>query len=291
MAPNTTSRARNWVFTDNQPDDDKREAYLSLVPDTARYICFQREAGDGTGHQHFQGMVCFTTQKSLTQVKALFPGCHLEVMRGTVDQAKTYCTKDDTRISGPWECGEQPQQGKRNDLAEAAALVKAGKSMAEIADQCESTVIRYHKGLQHLQLYYGPSRTWAMEVEVYWGGTGSGKTRAAFEKMPLAYWKEKGEWWDGYDSHADVLIDEFAHDVPITVLLRWLDRYPLRVPVKGGFVQFVARRIIITSNIKPDEWYPNALAEHRAALRRRFTRVVHFNPPLMQSNANAIEIE
>lgn len=278
------SRSRNWVFTDNQPSDTKKDQILALVPEIARYVCFQQEAGEGTAHHHFQGMIVFNSVKSLRQVKNVLPGCHLEVMRGSAEQAIAYCTKDDTRISGPWEAGDKPSQGKRSDLAAAAALVREGKSMREIADQCESTVIRYAKGLQQYRLHYGLPRTWEMEVEVYWGSTGSGKTRAAFEKLPLAYWKEKGEWWDGYDGHDDVIIDEFAHDVPITTLLRWLDRYPLRVPVKGGFCQFVGRRVILTSNIKPDEWYPNALAEHRAALKRRITRVVHFNAPLMNEN-------
>lgn len=116
-----------------------------------------------------------------------------------------------------------------------------------------------------------------MIVDVYWGPTGTGKTRKAFEECPQAYWKEKGDWWDGYTGEESVIWDEFANDIPITSLLRVLDRYPLRVPIKGGFIQFQAKRIILTSNIPFDEWYPNAKDEHKAALRRRVTNLVHFD--------------
>lgn len=38
-------------------------------------------------------------------------------------------------------------------------------------------------------------------------------------------------------------------------MLRILDRYPHRVEVKGGYVQFLAKRVVITSNIEVKKWY------------------------------------
>lgn len=38
-------------------------------------------------------------------------------------------------------------------------------------------------------------------------------------------------------------------------LLRVCDRYPCKVPVKGAFVEFVAKNIYITSNWHVWEWY------------------------------------
>jgi len=37
-----------------------------------------------------------------------------------------------------------------------------------------------------------------------------------------------------------------------------------------------AKRIWITSNISPDEWYPELDEETRLALRRRFKVIKHF---------------
>ena len=43
--------------------------------------------------------------------------------------------------------------------------------------------------------------------------------------------------------------------VPLVQLLRLLDRYPLQVRVKGGFVWWSPKRVIITTNTDPNKWY------------------------------------
>jgi len=69
--------------------------------------------------------------------------------------------------------------------------------------------------------------------------------------------------------------DEFRGGIDIGHLLRWLDRYPVIVEVKGGATALAARKIWITSNIAPIAWYPELDAETFAALRRRL-QVTHF---------------
>ena len=93
----------------------------------------------------------------------------------------------------------------------------------------------------------------------------------AFPKDPCT------KFWDGYVGQANVVIDEFRGSVGISHLLRWLDRYPTIVEAKGSSVCFQATTIWITSNLSPDDWYPDLDSDTKAALRRRFTTVVHFN--------------
>lgn len=85
-------------------------------------------------------------------------------------------------------------------------------------------------------------------------------------------------WWDGYLGHRHVVVDEFCGLIGITHLLRWLDRYPCMVEVKGGAVALEAVEFWFTSNIDPREWYSdaNSTEEQRNALFRRFNEVVHF---------------
>ena len=52
-------------------------------------------------------------------------------------------------------------------------------------------------------------------------------------------------------------------------LLKICDRYPYRVPIKGGFRQFTSECIIITSNSEPDQWYKFDAYNGGAALVRR----------------------
>jgi hypothetical protein len=118
-------------------------------------------------------------------------------------------------------------------------------------------------------------------VIVYWGRTGSGKTRAVMDNIPnenSIYIHPGGQWFDGYDRHEIVLFDDFGgSEFKLTYLLKLLDRYPMRVPVKGGFVSWVPREIYITSNLDPKNWYSNAHHEHVDALFRRFSFIYHFD--------------
>lgn len=83
------------------------------------------------------------------------------------------------------------------------------------------------------------------------------------------------KFWDGYQGQDFVVIDEFRGSISISHLLRWLDRYPVIVEVKGSSVCFRASRVWITSNLDPKAWYPDADKETVDALMRRLT-VVHF---------------
>ena len=61
-----------------------------------------------------------------------------------------------------------------------------------------------------------------------------------------------GKWFEGYDGHKKVLIDDMRKDfMKFHELLRLLDRYPMRVEQKGTSRQFVANHIIITSAYNP----------------------------------------
>lgn len=86
------------------------------------------------------------------------------------------------------------------------------------------------------------------------------------------------KWWDGYKQEKNVLIDEFRGQIGVAHLLRWFDKYRCSVEVKGGTVPLNARKIIITSNIHPRDWYPDLDDETKNALLRRM-RIIHFENP------------
>ncbi len=54
-------------------------------------------------------------------------------------------------------------------------------------------------------------------------------------------------------------------------MLRWLDRYPCQVEVKGYSMPLSAINFWITSNINPRNWYPNAKQFQIDGLMRRIT--------------------
>lgn len=55
-------------------------------------------------------------------------------------------------------------------------------------------------------------------------------------------------------------------------MLRWLDRYPVNIETKGSGTVLKARRVWITSNVDPRDWYKEKATEEQiAALLRRMS--------------------
>lgn len=92
----------------------------------------------------------------------------------------------------------------------------------------------------------------------------------AYSKCP------RSKFWDGYQSEEAVVVDEFRGGIDVAHILRWCDRYPVRVEVKGSSRPLVAQRIYFTSNLDPRLWYPELDADTLEALIRRFN-ITHFN--------------
>jgi hypothetical protein len=77
------------------------------------------------------------------------------------------------------------------------------------------------------------------------------------------------QWWDGYDGHEDVIVDDFrASFCKLEYLLRLTDRYPFRVAYKGGFRQFLAKRIFFTSAFSPEQLFSGGNDNVDQLLRR-----------------------
>lgn len=124
----TMSRARNWCFTVNNPS----AAEVPAHPDE-RYIIWQLEKGE-SGTEHWQGYVEFRKALRLTQLKTWLPTAHFEVRKGSQQQARDYCKKEEGRVAGPWErgtCAAQ-DQGARNDIEAVRDRIRAGGSKREI---------------------------------------------------------------------------------------------------------------------------------------------------------------
>lgn len=206
---------------------------------------------------------------------------HLAPARGTAQQNRDYCTKEEGRLDGPWEFGVMPEQGKRNDLLAMKADLDQGASMKYIAENHFSNFIRYSKGIKEYKMLVHQHTDQAKTVKCYWGSTGVGKTKLCYERYPGAYWKTRSvgqsQWWDGYDGQDTIVIDEFYGWFPWDFLLRLTDRYPLSLEVKCGTVPCAATTIIFTSNKHPQYWYPNIRYnwDHNNPLFRRFGGEVH----------------
>jgi len=161
--------------------------------------------------------------------------------------------------------------------------------------------MKFHNGIRALQHALAKPRdaTLPNQVWVIWGSTGTGKTTTAHNELKARfkryYVKESiTTWWDDYQGENGILIDDYNGSWPITYLLTVLHEHPEQVQVKGSFSKLAAKFIIITSNKHPDEWYLNAEPQHKAALRRRITRITCLevkSEPNGNSNGNGNDYE
>lgn len=278
-ASSKNRQIRNACFTLNNPTVEA-PAFAQAVCDalSPSYLVFQLERGE-QGTPHFQGYIEFKGPKSFKHVQRTLLSAHLESRRGSAAQAAAYCKKPDSRVDGPWEFGEISSQGRRTDLSDAVAALREG-GMPLVLQRHPESYVKFGNGLRNLSVQlHKYDRRDPPEVTLLFGPPGVGKTHFAFDGEPLLVSIPGSlQWFDNYADEEAVLFDDFdgrRSSAPLKQLLNLLDRYPLMVPVKGSHVNFVARRIYITTNFHPRDWYDWSEREQQyAALKRRFSRVL-----------------
>lgn len=298
--PNVEPRNREWCFTLNNYTDLALTQIRGFTLEIITYVCFQPEVGE-SGTPHLQGYLVTTTPRTLRGIRqALFNteclrGVHLEITRGTKDEARDYCRKEDSRDSTqPFsftEIGDFTQvpekrgQGARNDIAAAARVISDGGSLFDVASNHSEAYVKFHKGFGALQsalhsrprvrqpgeLFAKPRVLW------YYGCTGSGKSHAAYEEIgEQAYFvKMPGNaWFDGYIGQDIVLFDDYrANWFSYGMLLRLLDKYPLTVEVKGSTVNWRPTTIYITCPKRPEVLYCNLADKDDGAINQLLRRI------------------
>lgn len=138
--------------------------------------------------------------------------------------------------------------------------------------------IRYYQNLHRIRSDSVQPMFRVTTAKVFWGPTGTGKSHTAWlESGADAYSKDpRTKFWCGYTDQLHVIIDEFRGAIDISHLLRWLDKYPVRVETKGSSRPLMATNFWITSNLHPQDWYPLLDPETNMALLRRL-EITPFN--------------
>ncbi len=274
-----TSRAH--CFTLFQLVEEKEILQQAEQDNQCKYIIFQEEICPKTKKKHYQGYVQWKSPQRMTRVKKLVGNStHVEKSRGNGSQNELYCSKADGRSRGPWRWGTlTASQGQRTDLESCIQWVKEGKSDLDIYNADPVAYIKFKKYIQtarNMELQQSTAAFRAVSVLVYYGDAGAGKTRLAMELDPDLYIVPDPEggklWFDGYNGQETILLDDFYGWIKYHFLLRILDGYRIQLQTKGGFCQGAWKRVIITSNKHPNEWYSFGYPD---ALKRRIEKVTH----------------
>lgn len=246
------------------------------LPSGIAFMRGQLELSNDTQLLHWQFVVYTVRKQRLSFVKRMYASAHVEVSRSSA--VDDYVWKEDTRVENTcFEIGVRPmRRNVSTDWEDIWNDAKNGTLLnipADVRIRCYSTLRRIEKD------YMVPQPV-EKQVSVYWGATGTGKSRRAWSEAGFtAFPKDPNtKFWDGYNGHEFVVIDEYRGNIAISNLLRWFDRYPVCVEIKGGATVLKATRIWITSNLHPRDWYATLDSATYQALERRLA-ITHFSDP------------
>jgi len=258
--------AITWTLYNYEPLIDKVKQYAK---DECDYMIFGYEICPDTGRKHLQGYLHYTNaraypNKDWRKVTDLEQNGRDFISNGSPQQNYNYCSK----LGDFWQYGELPKQGARTDWALAINSLQEGNDIHSVVAE-QPQLLPTIRALERFQNILNRPLNRPVNVIVLIGGSGTGKTRWAYDTYPDLYSKPSGNWWDGYTGQKTILLDDYYGDLPYDQLLRVCDRYPINLPVKGGFIYGQYTTVIITSNRQPETWYYQDLA----ALNRRINKL------------------
>jgi len=278
-----------WVFTENNYTEDQVDFWSNLCDEEVgniSYVTVAKEVG-ANGTPHLQGALRLKKPARRALVKAKFSmTAHWEPMVATRDDsAHEYCRKGATGEFSHLLIVDSDfrKKGQRTDLAVGTELVREG-GLDLLVDEMPELYVKFSSGFDKLAHRMEQQRRERPMVWWLHGPTGTGKTRLVFTietYEPSALWVSGDDlrWFDGYEGQHAAVFDDFRGDMcKLRWLLRLLDRYPVRVQIKGGHRQWRPQRVYITSAKSPEECYATD-DEKLAQLTRRIDRVIDTSVP------------
>ena len=120
------------VGPDNLGEEPDMETWLRHLFESgkAKFIIGQVEQGS---HLHLQFYIQREESLIGEHEEEICNVTHWEPARGSAEDNIKYCSKESTRVSGPWQFGEYTTQGQRTDLDKAARMIDEGRTLREVA--------------------------------------------------------------------------------------------------------------------------------------------------------------
>lgn len=270
-------RSRKWFLTINNYSEDEYQNAIKNM-NKCKYSIVCKEVGKKSEVPHIHCWFHYENDRNFSTIKKLFPRANIQVGIGSDEQVYTYLTKEGVFLEhGTKEIG----QGKRTDMSLMREAINDGKSMSDIIDIARSLqsiktaelILKYKEKERYLN---------KGELSVIWiyGGAGLGKTKQIFDlyyKTGKLFRPTSYKWWEGYDGHEVVLIDDWRPEwCSFDDLLTLTDLYPFRVECKGGTRQVQYNKIYFTSNKHPRDYFRHLTDNEYKQLERRLTKVIKY---------------
>jgi hypothetical protein len=273
-------RDYNVVFWGNSIHELAARLQTPEMTRRVRYGVMQREVCPTTGRPHWQMYFEFNQPESIPWVKEVLLDdntAHVQIRLTSREQCRAYCRKTYTRMSGPptevgpFEYGTWQSRGSEQKMQQIREAIADGREVADIAIDDPNVVFRHRVNLEWfadtMRQREAQTKNRTVTVRLFVGPTGCGKTHLAREEA-LYYsggdagkifildsgGKDNALWFDGYRYGRTLIIDDYDSWIPVAFLLRLLDKYPLRLPVKGSTKWALYEEVWLTSNKPLEQW-------------------------------------
>lgn len=273
--------------------EEEEKIYKDL---DCKYLTTCDEICPTTKRNHQHGYIELNKKKQFNIIfdylKQYDNGVHIEICKGKQSDNIKYIRKNGVYR----EYGESKKQGQRTDITTS---LYRNKNLKEFIQNEPALYVRYRSGIEGYYRTlvgsdYIPNDDKPIVIWLY-GDSGTGKSRTIKHyiktKIRDGYrcWRaplcNKNGWFDGYAGQDLVYIDELRYNTyDFNDLLQLLDYDTPQVPVKGFFVDFNPKVILITSNQHPSQTYEYINDENKYQLVRRIDyiyEITSYNPSLL----------
>lgn len=313
----------DWMLriSQNNPDPSDTSKRREMTHDEvfsclekASFIVFQLEEGKKNGYRHFQVFCQFSSATRLSSIRKGFTSRGFTVQfiaprQFSVSSCLAYCSKEQSRIEGPWTKGEAklPSTDTKevlvdaeNQLAEGLTSVDSLLLNPETRPACrvhlnwlraiEEAAIRekWSKDDREVTTHFlfGPPRTgktWSLTHERFQKG----------EFYSVTNWKNP---WDSYRQQPVLILDEFESQPDFHFLCQILEGYPLELPARYLNRWAAWNEVWIISNASLNEiveiYRQQGVEESMLpSLPGRIGEVIHHERPGVESSSIPVEFQ
>ena len=308
--PRQPKSSKRWMVTvniDSMPESlqadvtsevperwERCEAWLSTMLPNRRWVG-QLEEGDEKHRRHIQLAVCDSSVVPQRYLREHLGWPHVERMKHPPIVGARYCTKEDTRVAGPWTNGDwdhllEQRPGERSDLVvlRDRVLDLDDDFISEHTilddDDLMAVALRYPHVVDKLfeeRRYRLQQRRQPHKRECLWlwGTTGTGKSdevnrlreQGVFGSVCVVTAGDHP--FDGYVDEETVFMEEFrgAGVLPSEMLVLTDKWNGVTMSARRYNKTMLHERVIVTSNMAPSSVYANIDDKTREAWLRRWT--------------------
>lgn len=278
----TKKQSKHWIFTDYEV---KTEYAWN---ENVNYAIWQTEECPTTKRHHNQGFVTFHRKLTLQSAKKYISNRANLQHANSITRCINYCSKNKTRIAGPWEFGNKPRFGKKKlsisddsvvkgtplttetteiDMKTINELIKMNYTHEDFIMKCTNLYKKYTREIKDLlkinhmkKLITTVSEPKKKKLLAFHGDPGTGKSTLLQEfyssrnLQPYSY--NGGIWFDGYNKQPAIFFDEVqTGSFSATLFNMIIDGRITLVQCKGGHVNLEIEELAMISNFEIKKWF------------------------------------